>query len=311
MHKVIRAAVVAASSVAMTATVTAVVPASAASGCHTTFGRYVTVKAGTSGTQAKGAQCLLHSAGYPVRADGSFSYADAAHLKSFQTRQHISRTGKVDARSWVALLSRGSTPTLHKGSRGAAVKRLQKALRASGRSVHPTGYFGSVTKRAVQSVQRAKGWRATGTANRQVWLTLQSGSGARAKVRPAAAGASGWISSGSRGERVLAFAERQIGDRYVWGASGPSAWDCSGLTRGAYLSVGVNLPHNARQQFNRGQHVSRGDLQPGDLVFFYGGIRHVAIYAGNGLIVQAANPRRPIGYGKLSSMPYMGARRPG
>lgn len=314
MHKMMKTAVAVASGVALTATATvaAELPANAASGCQTTFNRYVTIKAGNSGTQARGAQCLLHSAGYSIRADGSFSWSDAATAKRFQSRHSISRTGRVDARTWTALLSRGSTPTLHRGSRGAAVQRLQRALTASGRPVHATGYFGPVTRSAVQSLQRAKGWRATGVVNRSVWRLLQSGSAVRprAAVRPAPRRAVHSAGSG-RGARALAFARRQIGDRYVWGASGPNRWDCSGLTRGAWKSVGVNLPHNARAQSRLGRRVARADLRPGDLVFFYSGIRHVGIYAGNGTVVHAANPRKPIGYGRISSMPYKGARRPG
>lgn len=315
MHKMMKAAAAVASGVAMTATATvaAELPANAAPGCQTTFNRYSTVKAGSSGTQARGAQCLLHSAGYSVRADGSFSWSDAATAKRFQGRQHISRTGRVDARTWTALLSRGSTPTLHQGSGGAAVKRLQRALTASGRPVHVTGYYGPITKAAVQALQRAKGWGATGVADRSVWRLLQSGGAVRprAAVRPALRRAVQHSTGSSRGARALAFAKRQIGDRYSWGATGPNRWDCSGLTRGAWKAAGVSLPHNARQQSRRGQRVSRSNLRPGDLVFFYGGIRHVGIYAGNGRVVHASNPRKPIGYGKISSMPFKGARRPG
>lgn len=315
MHTVTKAAVAVASGLAMTATATmaAELPANAASGCHTTFHRYVTIKTGSSGTQARGAQCLLHSAGYAVRADGSFSRSDAAQVKRFQSRHSISRTGKVDARSWTALLSRGSTPTLHRGSRGAAVKRLQKSLTASGRPVPATGYFGRITKGAVQSLQRARGLRATGTATHAVWRTLQSGGAVRTRtaVRPAVRHVAHTSSGGSKGARALAFAKRQLGDRYVWGASGPNRWDCSGLTGGAWRSVGVSLPHNARAQSSRGKRVSRSNLRPGDLVFFYGGIKHVGIYAGNGRIVHAANPRKGVTWGTISSMPYKGARRPG
>lgn len=310
MHKITRAAVAVVSGAAMTATVTvaAEMPASAASNCPITFNSYGLIKAGTTGTQTKGAQCLIRSAGYSVTVDGSFSYADAAQLKRFQVRHAVPYTGQVDSRSWQALLSRGSAPTLHRGSRGASVKRLQRSLRAAGYHVHTTGYFGPITQNIVKSVQRARGWRPTGTVTPAFWRLLQSG-GARQVARRAAPAAS--YRGSSKGERALAFAKRQIGDRYVWGASGPNAWDCSGLTRGAWSSVGVNLPHNARQQFSRGRHISRSQLRPGDLVFFYSGIRHVGIYAGGGMVIHAARPGKPVGYSKISYMPYEGARRPG
>jgi cell wall-associated NlpC family hydrolase len=316
MNRLMKTAAAVASGFAMTATVTiaAELPANAA-GCNTTFSRYKAVKAGSSGTQAKAAQCLLRSAGHSVKADGSFSAADAAKLKTFQSRHKLARTGRVDARSWTALLARGSKPALRVGKRGAAVKRLQRSLTASGRPVPVTGYFGPITKNAVKSVQRAKGWSATGTATTSVWRTLQGGGAVRsAPAKPVAKKKSTKTAkarSGSRSARALAYARRQIGDRYVFGASGPNRWDCSGLTMAAWRSAGVRLPHSARQQFRKGQRVSRANLRPGDLVFFYSGISHVGLYAGNGKVLHAANPRKPVGYLKMSAMPYMGARRVG
>ena len=321
MHPVMRAAAAAVSGVALTFTVTvaAEVPASAASSCKTTFTKYSTVKSGTTGAQAKAAQCLLRSAGYGVRADGSFSSADAAQLKRFQSSHRIATSGKVTASSWTALLARGSTPTLRPGQRSAAVTRLQKSLTASGRYVPATGYFGSLTKNAVKSVQRAKGLSATGTVNDNVWRVLQSGQVVRSAPaapvakKPAAKKpakkATAKKSSSSKAAKALAFAKKQVGDRYRFGATGPNAWDCSGLTQGAYKAAGVKLPHSARQQFSKGKKVSKSDLRPGDLVFFYKGISHVGIYAGNGKVLHASSPSKPVGYLKMSYMPYQGARR--
>ncbi len=76
---------------------------------------------------------------------------------------------------------------------------------------------------------------------------------------------------------VLAAALAQVGDPYVWGGSGPNGFDCSGLTSYAYRAVGVSLPHSSRAQSRMGTAVSRGDLQPGDLVFFGSPVYHVGI----------------------------------
>ena len=78
----------------------------------------------------------------------------------------------------------------------------------------------------------------------------------------------------------MAFALAQIGKPYVFAASGPNAYDCSGLTMAAWGKAGVQLPHFAAYQYNMGHHVSRSQLEPGDLVFFYPGIQHVAMYIG-------------------------------
>jgi peptidoglycan DL-endopeptidase CwlO len=91
------------------------------------------------------------------------------------------------------------------------------------------------------------------------------------------------------GAQALRYALTRRGDPYVWGASGPGAFDCSGLVVWAYAQIGISLPHYTGAQWNMGVHVSRADLQPGDLVFFYADIGHVGIYLGNGLMVDAPN----------------------
>ncbi len=77
------------------------------------------------------------------------------------------------------------------------------------------------------------------------------------------------------------------GDEYVWGAAGPSTFDCSGLVMWAYAQVGISLPHYTVSQYNMGEHISRSQLEPGDLVFFFSDIGHVGIYLGGGLMVDA------------------------
>ena len=74
---------------------------------------------------------------------------------------------------------------------------------------------------------------------------------------------------GSKGARALAFARAQLGKPYQWASAGPNSYDCSGLTYAAWKSVGVSLPRTSRSQYGAGSPVSRSNLQPGDLVFFY------------------------------------------
>jgi cell wall-associated NlpC family hydrolase len=87
--------------------------------------------------------------------------------------------------------------------------------------------------------------------------------------------------------QAVKFALAQVGKPYVYGAAGPSSYDCSGLTMAAWASAGVSLPHSAAGQYNYGHHVSFNQLQPGDLLFFYQPIGHVTIYIGDGLMVSA------------------------
>jgi cell wall-associated NlpC family hydrolase len=101
----------------------------------------------------------------------------------------------------------------------------------------------------------------------------------------------------------------QLGDSYVAGASGPDAFDCSGLTMYAYAAAGVTLPHSSRAQASIGVPVDRSDLEPGDLVFFYTPISHVGIYIGNGQMVHASVPGKPVAVTSVDKGGYVGARR--
>jgi cell wall-associated NlpC family hydrolase len=94
----------------------------------------------------------------------------------------------------------------------------------------------------------------------------------------------------ARAQAAVRFALAQVGKPYVFGAAGPSSFDCSGLTMASWQQGGVSLPHSALQQYNYGHHVSYDQLQPGDLMFFYQPIGHVTIYIGNGMMVSAPEP---------------------
>ena len=87
----------------------------------------------------------------------------------------------------------------------------------------------------------------------------------------------------------------QVGKSYVYGAAGPSAFDCSGLTMMAWAQAGVGLPHSSGAQMGSGTPVSQSELQPGDLVFYYSPVSHVGMYIGNGQIVNALNPGAGVG----------------
>ena len=120
------------------------------------------------------------------------------------------------------------------------------------------------------------------------------------------------VSGSTRGEIALAFGRAQLGEPYVYGATGPNRWDCSGLTQAAWRAAGVSIPRTTYTQVKVGQRVARSDLRLGDLVFFYGSSpSHVGLYAGNGMILNAPRPGKTVSYSKISSMPYAGAVRPG
>jgi cell wall-associated NlpC family hydrolase len=94
----------------------------------------------------------------------------------------------------------------------------------------------------------------------------------------------------TKAAKAIAFARAQIGKPYVWGATGPDSYDCSGLSQAAWRAAGVTLPRVTTEQVNAGTTVSLADAQPGDLVFFYDDISHVGIYIGNGMMIHAPKP---------------------
>jgi cell wall-associated NlpC family hydrolase len=138
-------------------------------------------------------------------------------------------------------------------------------------------------------------------------------SAAAARSTPAPTTPSVNVSGSGRGSTAAAYALAQVGKPYVFGAAGPSAFDCSGLTMAAWATAGVGLPHAASQQYAMTPRVDSGSLIPGDLVFFYSTLHHVGIYVGGGNFVHAANPGDGVVVDQLFSSywqsVYMGAGR--
>ncbi|MFE5786849.1 C40 family peptidase [Rhodococcus erythropolis] len=112
----------------------------------------------------------------------------------------------------------------------------------------------------------------------------------------------------SDGGRALAAAESKISAPYVWGATGPDSFDCSGLVQWAYAQAGVSIPRTTYDQAVGGAPISRDDLQPGDVVLYYGG-EHVGIYAGGGEVLHAPTSGESVKRAPVDSMPYYLARR--
>jgi peptidoglycan DL-endopeptidase CwlO len=129
----------------------------------------------------------------------------------------------------------------------------------------------------------------------------------RAEREPVAA--TGPIVANSQAAQIaINTAMAQRGKPYVWAASGPGSYDCSGLTAFAYKAAGVSLPHSSAMQSKMGQAVSRDQLQPGDLVFFYSPVSHVGIYIGNGQMVHAPTSGDVVKVAPIMSG-FSGARR--
>jgi cell wall-associated NlpC family hydrolase len=145
-------------------------------------------------------------------------------------------------------------------------------------------------KQVEASTQKFKNLLATLTAEQQATYT-NSGTVPQ-PVGDIGVGAA----PNARAQAAVDFAVAQVGKAYVFAASGPDAFDCSGLTMMAWKQGGVDLPHLAAAQYNYGRHVSFNELRPGDLIFLYPDITHVEIYVGPDLAVSAADEALGIRY---------------
>ncbi|MFE2519763.1 C40 family peptidase [Streptomyces mirabilis] len=126
--------------------------------------------------------------------------------------------------------------------------------------------------------------------------------------------ASGALSSARpptrEGEKAARYAVEQIGKPYVWGAAGPGAYDCSGLTSQAWEHAGRSIPRTSQEQWAQLPHIPLSELRPGDLVIYFPEATHVALYLGDGLVVQAPRPGTDVKVSPIASNPLLGAVRP-
>jgi len=175
-------------------------------------------------------------------------------------------------------------------------------------------------QRALASLVAAKAYKAQLSARIQHIMDAQAAAAAAAAARAAATSSAGSSGGGSvnlpappsstLGGQAVAIAERYLGVPYVWGGASPSGFDCSGLVMYVYAQLGVSLPHNAAAQYDMLPHVPTSDLEPGDLVFFYG-LGHVGIYVGGGTFIHAPHTGTVVQFSSLSSEgPFVAARVP-
>ncbi|MFJ6937052.1 NlpC/P60 family protein [Streptomyces sp. NPDC101132] len=148
------------------------------------------------------------------------------------------------------------------------------------------------------------------TAEQRARIEAEDGHGGPAGRQVAPPPARAVTAPSSRAARAVSFAYGAIGKPYVWGATGPNAYDCSGLTQAAWRSAGVALPRTTYTQINAGSRVSRSQLAPGDLVFFYSGVSHVGLYIGGGKMIHAPRPGSTVRVASIDDMPWAGAARP-
>ncbi|MFJ7292320.1 C40 family peptidase [Streptomyces collinus] len=121
---------------------------------------------------------------------------------------------------------------------------------------------------------------------------------------------SGVRAPSAEGRRAVRYAVRQLGKPYEWGAEGPRTYDCSGLTSRAWAEAGVPIPRTSPEQWKRLERIPLDELRPGDLVVYFEKATHVALYLGDGLVVQAPRPGAKVKVSPIAANPVLGAVRP-
>ncbi|WP_346620480.1 C40 family peptidase [Blastococcus montanus] len=161
----------------------------------------------------------------------------------------------------------------------------QQAAAAAAAAAHATAHAAEVAEERSAAPERASRTERTAPA-------------------PGAAPPAPVVANGSAAQIAVDTAMAQRGKPYVWAASGPGSFDCSGLTSYAYRAAGISLPRASRNQAATGQPVSRAEARPGDLVSFYSPVSHIGIYIGNGQMVHAPTSGDVV---KVASVDSMGA----
>ena len=162
------------------------------------------------------------------------------------------------------------------------------------------------TRQLLAQVKAADRARLLAAANHASPGAGSSGAGSSGGQRPSFPN----VPASGVAARAVAFAKAQVGKPYQFGASGPGAYDCSGLTMAAWAQAGVSLPHSAAMQYDVTRHISSSELQPGDLIFRYSPISHVAMYVGNGLQIAATHTGSTVKLQSAFSGPIVGYSRP-
>jgi peptidoglycan hydrolase-like protein with peptidoglycan-binding domain len=279
-------------SAALLASVVAVPAADLASAQETAGIATTDLKLGSRGPAVAAAQQAL---GIP--ADGVFGPQTRQAVRAFQAAHGLEVDGVIGP------ITRGALGTGSGVRAGETVTMaLQRAL-----GVAADGEYGPITRAAVRRYQASHGLLVDGVAGPQTLGALGLPTTVTLGEDAPAAGASS----------VIAAVRSQVGARYEWGGVGPSSWDCSGLTRWAFRSVGIELPRTTYGQVGMGVPVSRANIQPGDLVFFDtdgSGPSHVGIATSATTVISATSSQGVVEHtigGPYWGNRYIGTRRVG
>ena len=236
---------------------------------------------------AQDAQLLTQVSDYKTQVTQQKTELDAA-LKQEQTDVQNTDTAKQKVEAQLA-----------KQKNALKGKEVQIAQLQKAEAARQAGLLAAAKKAAADAARKAAAAKAAAAAaakNHKTTTTDSSGGGG---------GDIGY--NGDKAAQVVQIALQYVGVPYVWAASSPSGFDCSGLCKYAYGKIGIYLPHSSAMMYSYGTYVPQDQLKPGDLVFFYTPIKHVGMYIGGGKMVNATGDHVQIGTVYKNS--YHGARR--
>lgn len=228
-------------------------------------------------------------------------------VESYQTQQVAATRKRIEAAKSLQAL------TAQQAKLKAAKKDVQSKLGEAQQLLNSLTAQEKARLAALAAQQEA-------AANKRAAAIAAQQKAAQAAAKAAAGSSGSGTSTGSGStttpanttiaQQVIAFAQQQLGKPYVWGATGPDSYDCSGLTQAAYKAAGIDLPRVTYDQVNVGSRVSEDQLQPGDLIFFYSDVSHVGIYIGNGEMIHAPHTGTVVKVAPITEMPFAAGVRP-
>ncbi|THA74961.1 glycoside hydrolase [Streptomyces sp. A0642] len=260
-------------------------------------------------------------------ADDPQSFFDQTHLmdrmterqqravSDFRTQQAKASEQRAEAVVSLETLTESQT-TLRTSKQNVQTKLSEARALLSKLTAEEKARLAELERKKEAEARR----RAAELAKKQAAAKAQAAREAKAAADEAGSGTGTGTGTGSgtgadadastKAEKVMAFARAQLGKPYVWGATGPASYDCSGLTQAAWKAAGVDIPRTTWDQVNVGTRIATADLQPGDLVFFYDDISHVGIYKGDGMMIHAPKPGANVREESIFYMPIYGSVRP-
>jgi peptidoglycan DL-endopeptidase CwlO len=259
----------------------------------------------TSDTQSSALEVLLGSTSLDdllnrIEAVNRVSSQDAQTMREVQTFKHDVLQRRADLRR------------AHVAQAKVVAERAAAKASIQGQLARRHTLLSSIRSEIATLQARERARQAQLAAEARARIPAQTTAAAAAAAQnPLGVGAStpegASVAPPSRYGGVVGIAMRYLGTPYVWGGASPSGFDCSGFTMYVYAQVGVSLPHSSYAQYGMGVPVSQSDLQPGDLVFFYG-LGHVGIYIGGGSYIHAPHTGDVVKISQIGAG-YVGARR--